>query len=459
MANRLSSLLGWIWGSGSVGNPPSPGPPVASTTYTNSALAQADLAAGWPYTNPVDSSKFNEVMKRITTMLAQLEEQGVMTFSALTASYPVGALAFGSDGNLYTAIQASTSASPQDPTTASAYWTKVNLSALVSAANIQDCAFIYVSDTTNTNAYVGNLSPVITSYPTPLWVLLNVANPNTSAATPSLALNSLAAKTITDRAGEGVRPGAVRGLNLLFYNGTNFELHSPRDNTLSGVITTNSAQSVTNANSGETYVATGNFTATLAHTTTLSTSHQNIFNAYGGTITITPNAADAINGGTAGVSLILQKGEIGWLITDGAGNIYVAITLPPGPLSSTLVGTDANGKMIGATLTVNPSPGFISNLVVKNNTGAPTTKIDVTADAVVTTDGTSVHLSTAFSQTMNSGAVGANGLSTDISGGVLAVSTQYYLYAIYGGVPGSALLLSSSATAPALPATYTYWRN
>jgi len=56
---------------------------------------------------------------------------------------------------------------------------------------------------------------------------------------------------------------------------------------------------------------------------------------------------------------------------------------------------------------------------------------------------------------VNTGVVGANGLDT----GTLAASTWYYLYAITNAA-GSTVqgLMSTSATAPALPATFTQFR-
>ena len=96
----------------------------------------------------------------------------------------------------------------------------------VQFAQIQNCSMVYASDATNTNAYAASITPAISSLPTPLWVLLKATNTNTSAAAATLALNGLPAKPITYRDGTAIAPGALQGLNLLFYDGTNFELHS-----------------------------------------------------------------------------------------------------------------------------------------------------------------------------------------------------------------------------------------
>lgn len=96
--------------------------------------------------------------------------------------------------------------------------------------------------------------------------------------------------------------------------------------------------------------------------------------------------------------------------------------------------------------------GGFRNLVIANNSSSPNSKMDVTADKIVVTDGTNAYGLTAFSATVDSGAAGANGLD----GGSLAANTWYYIYAIYKPVGTvAATLLSASATAPTLPSGYT----
>lgn len=96
---------------------------------------------------------------------------------------------------------------------------------------------------------------------------------------------------------------------------------------------------------------------------------------------------------------------------------------------------------------------FPRNLVVQNNTTTPNSKIDMSADVVYAeTSNHIVFRGDNFAVTINAGIVGADGL--DASG--LANSLYYYGYAIYNPTTNDWRgLLSTSATAPALPSGYT----
>lgn len=82
-------------------------------------------------------------------------------------------------------------------------------------------------------------------------------------------------------------------------------------------------QSVSAGNSGTNYIATAAVTLTIAKSTTLSTTWQIQFYAQAGAITIAPNAADQINGGTAGASVVFPRGSAGSIATDANGNLYI----------------------------------------------------------------------------------------------------------------------------------------
>jgi hypothetical protein len=93
------------------------------------------------------------------------------------------------------------------------------------------------------------------------------------------------------------------------------------------------------------------------------------------------------------------------------------------------------------------------NLVIKNNTGTPNSKMDITADEVVmkTSDGKAL-LASAVSLTADIGlGVAVNGLDAGVEG----ADTWYYLWVISNGSTTSALI-STSATAPVLPTGYVY---
>src|SRR5574343_1418557 len=98
MANR-TTIMGGIWADGAP-DPPSGSTPAADTTYANSLIETSAITSGWPHLAVVDSADFNEVMRRVTTLLGMIETYGVLPFCA-TTNYPLGAQAIGSDGNMY----------------------------------------------------------------------------------------------------------------------------------------------------------------------------------------------------------------------------------------------------------------------------------------------------------------------------------------------------------------------
>lgn len=99
-----------------------------------------------------------------------------------------------------------------------------------------------------------------------------------------------------------------------------------------------------------------------------------------------------------------------------------------------------------------PAPGVALGLVVRNNSGASTTQIDVDVDYVLlrTTTGKSLAHS-AVDLTINAATTGANALDA----GSLAASTWYNVWIISNGLTVAGLL-SLSATAPTMPAGYVY---
>lgn len=91
-------------------------------------------------------------------------------------------------------------------------------------------------------------------------------------------------------------------------------------------------------------------------------------------------------------------------------------------------------------------------LYITNNTGAPTTKLDITSEWIMMVD-SSNHgfVRTSISLTVDSGVIGPNGLDS----GTQTASTWYYVFVIDNGTT-TASLLSLSSTSPTLPSGYTY---
>lgn len=105
-----------------------------------------------------------------------------------------------------------------------------------------------------------------------------------------------------------------------------------------------------------------------------------------------------------------------------------------------------------AVATANQSIGSYRNLLIVNNSGAPNSKIDITADFVSLPDTSYATKATAsFAATVDMAASGANGLDT----GTEASSTWYHIWLISDGTNWKGLL-STSATSPTMPGIYTY---
>ncbi len=143
--------------------------------------------------------------------------------------------------------------------------------------------------------------------------------------------------------------------------------------------------------------------------------------------TIAPSGADLINGVNAAIALPPGSGCI--LVNNGVSNTLAFFSNMPAS-----------------------TPGSFKNLKIAAQ-GVNNASAVVTADAVIVEDPygryyTAENLNLAI----NSTASGANGLDA----GTLAAYTWYAVWVIYNLATGTAAgLLSTSATAPALPAGYT----
>jgi len=101
---------------------------------------------------------------------------------------------------------------------------------------------------------------------------------------------------------------------------------------------------------------------------------------------------------------------------------------------------------------IQPVVGGFKNLKITNG-GTPDSQIAVTADQVMLgTSGGGTARVASVSVTISTGTSGANGLDA----GSIAQATWYYIFVIYNGSTISGLM-SLSATAPTLPAGYTYF--
>lgn len=97
--NRITQV-GGVWANEA---PDVTQTPTSGVTYADSTLNTSDIERAWPFSIIVASNQFNEIMRRMTILLVQMEQQGVLSYSVLT-DYPIGAFAMGSDGILYHAL-------------------------------------------------------------------------------------------------------------------------------------------------------------------------------------------------------------------------------------------------------------------------------------------------------------------------------------------------------------------
>ena len=107
-------------------------------------------------------------------------------------------------------------------------------------------------------------------------------------------------------------------------------------------VTTN--QTVTSAFHMQQYLATGPITFTLPLASTLYNGFGFWIYAYSGIVTLTPNAADSIQRGTAGASISISAGSYAFITTNGATAWAVQVSASGGTNT-----TDFNVKSFGAT--------------------------------------------------------------------------------------------------------------
>jgi hypothetical protein len=178
----------------------------------------------------------------------------------------------------------------------------------------------------------------------------------------------------------------------------------------------------------------------------------------------------AITGGTDGNVLYDNAGTVGEFATVPTANggtgqsSYTKGDLLAASASTTLakvaVGVDGqalaadSSKSAGVAWVNLTLRSYIAGCTLSNNGGTPNTKLDVAAGLVC--DDSVAAMMTITAGTIDCTTTGANGLDA----GSLANSTWYHVYAIgkaNGATP--ALLASTSASSPTMPATYTLKRR
>ena len=112
-----------------------PNPPVSGQSYRQPAPSPDDWKFGQAYDKIADSARYNAMWYIVTTLLQQLEQNGVLPYSQGT-NYNTGALCLGTDNALYQSLKPSgPSQGGAQPTSNSNYWTKPLVQVSYSGSN------------------------------------------------------------------------------------------------------------------------------------------------------------------------------------------------------------------------------------------------------------------------------------------------------------------------------------
>lgn len=304
-------------------------------------------------------------------------------------------------------------------------------------AMIQQQTGNYAVDTGAADVYVGAYAPAITAYVDGMVLRLFVANTNITT-TPTFNAGTPGAKGILRDDGTAIVAGDLPANSYAAFEyrvaTTKWYLLSVTQNVAAAAI---QAQSPNYQPAGGTANA---ITATFAP-------------AIGAHITGAPLRIKIGTQNTGAVTLNPGPGAVAAQTFDGQA--FVEGELKVGMIVTfTYDGAAYRSDIIRSTAV----PGA-SGLTITNDATTPDTKIAVTADFAVLLDSvfrplmaTGVNISTAGAGAINLGVVGANG----IDAGAQAASTWYNVFII--GKPDGTIagLASLSATAPTMPAGYTF---
>jgi hypothetical protein len=158
--------------------------------------------------------------------------------------------------------------------------------------------------------------------------LLPIAAGGTGAGTALNALTNLGGTSL----GTSIftAPNVATVIALLGLNNFTFQ---------ESTVSTN--QTLASTSSNTIYVSTAALTINIPLTSTLTKQFVFAVYAEGGVVTVTPQASDAINGGTAGTSFIVNQGASVLFATDANGNWWPILT-SPAALKETTVSTNQN---------------------------------------------------------------------------------------------------------------------
>lgn len=293
--------------------------------------------------------------------------------------------------------------------------------------------WFYCTDGGTANAHSLTAAASATTLPTSLVAgqefAYTAAATNTGAVT--VAISGIAGtKALTKNGTTALVAGDVRAGQLVWvrYDGTQFQLASPNGQP-----------------NGDRFATTGGtataYTATFAPTLTALTN--------GARVLVKWNATNT------GAATFAPDGLTAKAITKLNDSALVAGDVLANQISELVYDSTLDHWLLTSPVVINTPAtvvGLSRGLVIKNNTGLPNQKLDITADDVVLKNASDLsYLAATVSVTLDiSASVGANGPDATLGG-----SGWQYIWLIYNGTT-VASLFSTSATAPTLPTGYTY---
>lgn len=182
------------------------------------------------------------------------------------------------------------------------------------------------------------------------------------------------------------------------------------------------------------YVATAALTITLPRANTLTKAFRFSVFAQNGAITLTPDPADAIQGGTAGSSVVIPKGYSAILVTDAA----------------------ASGNWWLNQWSTPALRGYLGGLTLSNDGGTPASILDISAGQCTDSTGVAnITLGTFTKTTANPWVAGSGN-----AGATVAKGTNQFLHVFAAIVAGVAdIFFDTSITAANKPANTTAFRR
>ena len=203
------------------------------------------------------------------------------------------------------------------------------------AGNIKDCgggyfATTYVAATTGGSANAQTITsplPAGFTLTAGYTVCAKTGFTNTDSTTLSIAGTTATAINRRSTVGLSALSGGEMKSGISYcwqYDGSVYELLT----TTPGSVEEKNGDYVATAldGNGDTYIFTTVAILTIPHSTTIPNNWKIFVYAENGNVTVTPNVADSINGGSTGASVIILSGLSSFITTDGAGNIFVPVT-------------------------------------------------------------------------------------------------------------------------------------